>query len=128
MKLVSVQLSKRVAAVVSYRTHKDITSVMSDSENRKIFAELKPGDRIRLKHEVKVGFRTWDKTTEGIVERTERRRHGLHTRRNHDDKVYSDSIVLRLDDGSLTTVTLDAYSVLEKLESAPASESSTSTN
>jgi hypothetical protein len=58
--------------------------------------------------------------TEGTVERTERRRHGLHTRRNPDDKVYSDLIVLRRDDGELTTVTLDAYSELERLTVATA--------
>ncbi len=92
---------------------------MSDSQNRQIYAELKPGDRIRLRHEVKVGFRSWEQVTEGTVERTERRRHGLHNKRNPDDKVYSDLIVLRRDDGELTTVSLDAYSELEKLESAP---------
>ncbi|MDA7980655.1 MAG: hypothetical protein MPJ50_18005 [Pirellulales bacterium] len=96
---------------------------MSDQQNREIFGELQSGDRIRLRHEVKVGFRTWMQTTEGAVVRTERRRHGLHTRRNPDDKVYSDLIVLRCDDGELTTVTLDAFSELEKLESAAPQES-----
>ena len=40
---------------------------------------------------------------------TERRRHGLHFRRNLDDKVFSDMIVLKRDDGELTTVTMDEY-------------------
>jgi hypothetical protein len=51
----------------------------------------------------------------GTVERTERRRHSLHHKRNDDDKVFSDTIVLRREDGELTTVTLDEFSVLKKL-------------
>ena len=89
-------------------------------QNREIFASLRSGDRIELEHEVKVGFRSWTTTTTGTVVRTERRRHGLHVDRNHDDKVYSDMIVLTRDDGELTTVTIDDFSVLKKLDAQPA--------
>ena len=37
----------------------------------------------------------------GKVLRRERRRHGLHFRRNADDKVYSDVLILARDDGEL---------------------------
>lgn len=80
-----------------------------------VFSQLQPGDRVEVVHEVKVGFRKWQTTTIGAVVRTERRRHGLHNRRNFDDKVYSDVIVLTRDDGELTTVTLDEFSDLKKL-------------
>jgi len=83
----------------------------------KLFNDLQPGDRVELQHEVKVGFRTWDQVTVGEVVRTERRRHGLHHDRNFDDKVYSDVIVLKREDGELTTVTLDEFTELKKLES-----------
>ena len=83
--------------------------------NREIFAALQPGDRIELEHDVKVGFRSWVTKTSGTVVRTERRRHGLHVDRNYDDKVYSDTIVLKRDSGELTTVTLDAFSELKKI-------------
>ena len=56
--------------------------------------------------------KTWTTRTVGTVVRTERRRHGLHFRRNTDDKVFSDLIILKLDDGSLTTVTIDEYTEL----------------
>ena len=82
----------------------------------KIFETLAPGDRIELKHEVKIGFRSWETTTTGEVLRCERRRHGLHHDRNFDDKAFSDLIVLRRDDGELTTVTLDEFSVLRKVD------------
>lgn len=79
------------------------------------FESLQLGDRVELEHEVKVGFRTWTTKTQGTVMHLERRRHGLHYQRNHDDKSFSDVLVLQRQDGELTTVTLDEFSVLRKL-------------
>ena len=45
----------------------------------------------------------------------DRRRHSLHFNRNFDDKVYSDVLILKRDDGELTTITLDEFSELRKL-------------
>jgi hypothetical protein len=84
---------------------------------RPLLAGLQSGDRVEIEHEVKVGWRVWRTTTRGVVVRIDRRRHGLHTDRNFDDKVYSDVIVLRRDDGELTTVTLDEFSQVRKLTS-----------
>lgn len=91
---------------------------MSYPESLKLFEQIQPGDRVELHHEVKVGFRTWAANTVGTVERKERRRHSLHFQRNDDDKVFSDLLVLRRDDGELTTVTLDEYTELKILETA----------
>ena len=67
-------------------------------------------------HGVTVGSTAaWTTTTVGKVLRRERRRHGLHFRRNADDKVYSDILILARDDGELTTVTIDEYTRLRKL-------------
>ena len=81
----------------------------------RVFEQLEPGDQVELTHEVKVGFRKWETVTSGTVVRAERRRHGLHRRRNHDDKVFSDVIVLKRSDGELTSVTLDEFSILKKV-------------
>jgi ribosomal protein L34 len=81
----------------------------------KVFEQLQPDDLVELKHEVKVGFNRWTTTTTGRVVECRRRRHGLHHRRNFDDKAFSDVIVLRREDGELTTVTLDEFSELRKL-------------
>jgi hypothetical protein len=88
---------------------------MSAAETLEVFSSLVPGDRVEIIHEVKVGFRKWQTTTRGNVVKTERRRHSLHYKRNHDDKVFSDVILLRREDGELTTVTLDEFSDLRKL-------------
>jgi hypothetical protein len=79
------------------------------------FASLQAGDRVEVTHEVKVGFRNWKTTTLGNVVSKDRRRHSLHYNRNFDDKVYSDVLILRRDDGELTTVTLDEFSELRKV-------------
>ena len=85
-------------------------------ETLRVFEELQAGDRVELKHEVKIGFRKWETTTTGEVVRCERRRLGLHHDRNFDDKAFADLIVLKQDDGALTTVTLDEFSVLRKID------------
>lgn len=84
---------------------------------REIVNQLQPGDRVEIAHDVKVGFKTWTSLTTGIVERVERRRHGLHYRRNLDDKVFSDLIVLRRDNGELTTLTVDEFTQLRRVSS-----------
>jgi hypothetical protein len=78
------------------------------------FEDPKPGDRIRVEHTVTVGKMQWTATTCGKVVRTARRRHGLHFRRNVDDKVFSDLILLELPDGELTTVTVDEFTTLQR--------------
>lgn len=88
---------------------------MTYPDTLKVFEQLHVGDRVELTHEVKVGFRRWPSRTIGTVEAVERRRHGLHYQRNFDDKVFSDVIVLRRDDGELTTVTLDEFTELRRL-------------
>jgi hypothetical protein len=85
---------------------------MSASQIQTRFEELKSGDRIEVEHRVTVGTESWTAKTTGTVIRTERRRHGLHFRRNVDDKVFSDLILLELPDGELTTITMDEFTVL----------------
>jgi hypothetical protein len=92
-----------------------MTVSSTEAATRQLFSELKPGDRIELVHEVKVGLKRWSTRTAGTVVRTERRRHGLHFRRSLDDKVFSDLILLEVGDGSLTTVTIDEYTELRRL-------------
>lgn len=76
------------------------------------FDELHPGDRIEVEHSITVGQRTWTTRAAGTVVRTERRRHGMHFRRNVDDRVYSDVILLQTPDGEFTTVTMDEFTTL----------------
>ena len=88
----------------------------TDTAARQLFTELEPGDRIEIVHEVKVGSsKTWSTKTVGTVLHTERRRQGLHHRRNGDDKVFADMIVLKRDDDEQTTITMDEFTQLRRL-------------
>jgi hypothetical protein len=88
---------------------------MSYPKTLETFANLQPGDRVEVTHDVKVGFRNWSTKTLGTVVSKDRRRHSLHFKRNFDDKVYSDILILKRDDGELTTVTMDEFSELRKV-------------
>ncbi len=94
--------------------HGEPTTEQTEITTREAVNELRPGDRVEVDHQVKVGMRVWMAKTVGEVVRFERRRHGLHFRRNPDDKAFSDLIVLKLADGSLTTVTMDEYTQLRR--------------
>lgn len=96
---------------------------MSYPQTLETFASLQPGDRVEVTHEVKVGFRKWSVTTAGTVVAKDRRRHGLHYQRNFDDKAFSDMLILRRDDGELTTITIDEFTELRKVPSVPSGAS-----
>jgi hypothetical protein len=84
----------------------------SQEQTALAFDELRPGDRIAVEHLVTVGMKTWRTRTVGTIVRVERRRDGLHFRRNIDDKVFSDLILLALPDGELTTLAMDEFTTL----------------
>lgn len=78
------------------------------------FEDLKPGDTVRITQRVRVGLKSWQTVVTGVVERTERRRLGLHVKRNFDDKAFADLILLNKN-GEQTTVTLDEYTQIERI-------------
>ena len=81
---------------------------------RTVFEQLQPGDHVEVEHQVTVGAKSWPTKTAGTVLGTERRRHGLHFARNHDDKVFSDIVRLELPGGELSEVTLDEFTVIRR--------------
>lgn len=86
----------------------------TERETRELYEALVPGDRVRVTHEVKVGLQVWNTSTVGIVLSKERRRHGLHFRRQNDDKVWSDLLVLELPGGERSTVSIDEFTEIER--------------
>lgn len=83
------------------------------------FEDLKPGQRVKITQRVKVGLKIWQTEVSGTVERTERRRNGLHVKRNFDDRAFTDLILLRKDGpvNEETTVALDEFTHVELVES-----------
>jgi hypothetical protein len=87
-----------------------------EQASRAVYDQLQPGDTVEVIHGVTVGSSgRWTATTVGRVLRRERRRHGLHFRRNGDDKVFSDVLILSREDGELTTVTIDEFTRLRRI-------------
>lgn len=82
------------------------------------FEELRAGQRVRITQRVKVGLKIWSTQLTGTVVRTERRRNGLHVKRNFDDHAYTDLVLLHKDvngqpSSEETTVALDEYTQIE---------------
>ena len=90
--------------------------LQSEVVMRTLFNELRAGDFVEVTHHITVGSQTWTAVVRGIVMIAERRRHGLHYQRNQDDKVWSDVLVLKRDDGEATTITLDEYTRLKRID------------
>ncbi len=89
--------------------------MMGADDTWQLYYTLAPGDRVEVIHAVKVGFRHWTTVTSGMVVGKSRQRHSLQFRRGADDHVYRDILILRRDDGELTTVTLDAFTRLARV-------------
>ncbi|HEX3725113.1 MAG TPA: hypothetical protein VHV08_02680 [Pirellulales bacterium] len=86
------------------------------ADARNLFEALRPGDRVEVVHDVKIGStKSWTTATTGTVVHTERRRQGLHFRRSIDDKVFADMIILKRPDGEETTITMDEFTQLRRL-------------
>jgi len=81
------------------------------------FEELKAGQRVKITQRIKVGLKIWQTEVTGTVERTERRRNGLHVKRNFDDRAFADLILLKKDGGvgEETTIAMDEFTHVELL-------------
>jgi hypothetical protein len=77
--------------------------------------DLRAGDLLEVDHIITVGLKNWTTKIAGKVVRVDRVRSGLHFRRNFDDKVFCDSILLQLPDEELSTVTMDEFTTARRI-------------
>ena len=75
-----------------------------------------PGTRIRVRHQVTVGQRSWALEVSGIVREVGRIPTGIHTNRVPADDLWVDSVLLEKPDGELCRVTFDEYTQVEVLD------------
>src|SRR5262249_8057466 len=107
---------RRLCPINNLREPRAMPTSAADPNSSRLFDELKPGDHVEIVHGVTIGSSAkWSTRTVGTVVRCERRRLGLHFRRNPDDKVYSDMLILVRDDGELTTLTMDEFTTLRRV-------------
>lgn len=74
---------------------------------------LKPGQRIRITHQVRVGQQQWPATVTGSFRAVNYLVTGLSTHRVREDDVVVVAVHFTKDNGELSSVTLDENSTIE---------------
>jgi len=74
---------------------------------------LKPGARVRVTQQIAARDYTWTSDVRGIVVAYQQKQTGSWFAHSKDDKLWLDRLVIRKDDGELTTLILDDYSDVE---------------
>lgn len=60
--------------------------------------------------------RSWSEVTEGVITRYQQAKTGSWFAHAKDDQLWLDRLELRLDDGEITILNLDQYSVIERVD------------
>lgn len=79
-------------------------------------ANLQEGDRVRVRHRVRVGQRAWQLAITGRVRCIAPVPTGIHTDRRADDDLWIDAVTLEKEDGELCRLTFDENTEVEVLE------------
>ncbi len=77
---------------------------------------LAPGTRVKITQQIAARDYTWVQATTGTVVEFKQKPTGSWFAHSKDDKLWLDRLVLKLDDGEITTLNLDTYSVVEVLK------------
>ncbi|HYV39707.1 MAG TPA: hypothetical protein VE988_28720 [Gemmataceae bacterium] len=79
-------------------------------------AHLKPGDRIRITHTVRItSTRFWKSTTTGVYRGLKSLVTGLATERDPADDIIVPTVHFTKDNGELSSVALDEETIVEKV-------------
>ena len=82
--------------------------------------QLVPGARVRVTQQIAARHYSWGSAVEGIVVNYSQKETGSWFAHSKDDKLWLDRLVLRKDDGEITTLNLDDYSNVQVLSPAGA--------
>ena len=74
-----------------------------------------PGARVRVTQQLAQRDRVWTNTVEGTLMRYQQSKTGSWFAHAKDDTLWLDRIEIKLDDGELTILNLDQYSVIEEI-------------
>lgn len=73
-----------------------------------------PGKRVRVTQQMPHRDESWTNTTEGVVTRYRQAKTGSWFAHAKDDQLWLDRLELRLDDGEITVLNLDRYTLIEE--------------
>ncbi len=82
--------------------------------------QLQPGALVEVTQQIVTRDKTWPNRTRGVILRYEQKQTGSWFAHSKDDKLWLDRLVLRLQDGEITSLSLDRYSQLNVVTPAPA--------
>jgi hypothetical protein len=82
--------------------------------------QLMPGARVRITQQIAARHYSWSSAVEGVVVDYAQKETGSWFAHSKDDKLWLDRLVLRKDDGEITTLNLDDYSNVQVLSPAGA--------
>ncbi len=74
-----------------------------------------PGQRVRVTQQMPHRDKTWSSSVEGVIARFRQAKTGSWFAHAKDDQLWLDRLELRKDDGELTILNLDQYTVVEKI-------------
>ena len=80
---------------------------------------LRPGARVRVTQQIAGGNYSWTTDVRGTVVSYEQRQTGSWFAHSKNDKLWLDRLLVRMADGELTTLNLDAFSHIEILTDVP---------
>jgi hypothetical protein len=78
-----------------------------------IRANLRPGVRVKVTQQIAARDYTWTSDVRGTVMEYQQKQTGSWFAHSKDDKLWLDRLLIRKDDGELTTLNLDDYSHIE---------------
>jgi hypothetical protein len=81
--------------------------------------DLRPGAKVRVTQQIAARDYSWTSDVTGTVMEFEQKPTGSWYAHSKDDKLWLDRLLIRKDDGELTTLNLDDYSHVELLSPAP---------
>ena len=90
--------------------------------------KLRPGVRVRVTQQIAARNYTWTADVTGTVMGYEQKQTGSWYAHSKNDKLWLDRLLIRKDDGELTTLNLDEYSHVEILGEDPAAAGAAKTN
>jgi hypothetical protein len=74
-----------------------------------------PGKRVRVTQQIAQRDRVWINAVEGVITRYQQAKTGSWFAHARDDKFWLDRLELRLDDGEVSILNLDQYTVIEEI-------------
>ena len=77
-----------------------------------------PGTRVRVTQQTPLRDTTWSEGVEGVVIRFRQATTGSWFAHARDDRLWLDRLEIRLDDGEITVLNLDQYSMIQAIEAS----------